>query len=561
MACDKFISSLFIFLLLGLGSCAKPLPPQVEAEQADLSCSYFYFLWGSHAEFHGDFTEAIEAYEKALICDPEAVYVKEKLPTLLLKMGELEKATVWLSAAIVDYPNNNNYKLLLANLYIQQDKTDAAIDLYLNVLQKDPVNENVSLQLAILYIQQKDYIKAENLLEKVLETSPSSYYPTLFLARVHKHLERIEKAIAGYEKALVLNWSSDIAYELGYLYVNNEMYEDGLRIFTTITENDQLDERAALTRIQTLLDLKLNDEALQGLRNTRLFSKNPDKIDLVISKVLLRQEQIEEARAILERLTRESDLSEPLYMLALLDFQKENYQSSLNYLNPITPDSAEFEESVYLRTRIYQKINQPQKAMAMLEKYIADAQTRSPLFYALLSSLHQELDDRDSALALMDKATQLYPDNYQLCFEYGIMLEQSNRKAEAVVQMQKVLELDPENADALNFIGYTWADQNINLDKALEYILKAIKLKPNNGYILDSLGWVYYRLKEYDKALKWLNKSLKLKPDDPNIYDHLGDTYNALGLKDEALKAYQSAFDMYDDEVKKNSVKAKMDEL
>jgi len=294
MVCNKLFSALSIFLLLILSSCAKPPSPQTEAEQADLSCSYFYFLWGSHAEFNGDFAEAIEAYEKALICDPQAVYVKEKFPTLLLKMGELEKATAWLSAAIINYPDNINYKLLLANLYIQEDKTDAAIDLYLSILQKDPVNENVALQLAILYIHQKEYVKAENLLAKLVEAHPSSYYPTLFLARVHKQLNKVEQAIAGYEKALTFNWSSDIAYELGYLYVSQKMYEDGLRIFTTITENDQLDERAALSRIQTLLDLKLNKEAMQGLRNTRLFSKNPDKIDLVISKVRLRQDQIAE---------------------------------------------------------------------------------------------------------------------------------------------------------------------------------------------------------------------------------------------------------------------------
>ncbi len=561
MACNKLLSSLLIFLLLILTSCAKPLSPQSEVEQADLSCSYFYFLWGTHAEFNGDFAEAIEAYEKALICDSEAVYVKEKLPTLLLKMGELEKATAWLSAAIVDYPDNINYKLLLANIYIQKENTDAAIDLYLSILQNEPINENVSLQLGILYIHQKEYVEAENLFTKLLGDDPSSYYPTLFLARVHKQLNKFKQSIAGYEKALTLNWSADIAYELGYLYVSQKMYEDGLRTFTTITENDQLDERAALSRIQTLLDLKLNDEALQGLRNTRLFSKNPDKIDLVISKVLLRQEQIAEARAILERLTRESDLSEPLYMLALLDFQKGNYQSSLKYLHPITPESAEFEEAVYLQTRIFQKTNEPKKAMAMLKKHIANPDTRSPLFYALLSSLYQELDNKESALVLMSTATDLYPDNSQLFFEYGILLEQSNRRAEAIVQMQQVLELEPDHADALNFIGYTWADQNINLDKALEFILKAVKLKPNNGYILDSLGWIYYRLNEFQKALKWLTKSLELKPDDPNIYDHLGDTYSALGQKDEALKAYHSAFEMYEDERKKKTVKTKMNEL
>lgn len=559
----KTISQLFCTLLLiALCSCAKPISiVQNETEQVDLSCSYFYFLWGSHAEFNGHFLEAIEAYEKALICDPTALYVEEKIPTLLLKTGKIAKASAWLKTATIDHPDNINYKLLLANIYIQEEDTESAIALYNDVLQNDPDNENVSIQLGILYIHQKQFEKAENLLAELIEKNNSSYYPILFLARVQKQLGKIVTSIEGYEKALALNWSTDIAYELGHLYVSQKMYEDGLRIFTTITDNDQLDEQAALSRVQALLDLKLNEEALKGLRNTRLFSKNPDKIDLVISKVLIRQKQVSDARVILKRLTKESDLSEPLYMLALLDFQDESYESSMNYLNSITPESIEFEEAIYLKTRIFQKLNKPEEAITVLQELIGYSDTRSPLFYALLSSLYQENSDKLSAITLLEEATQLYPDNYQLFFEYGLLLEQLKRQDEAIVQMQKVIEIKPDHADALNFIGYTWADRNIHLQQALKYILKAVELKPDNGYILDSLGWVYYRLKDYAKAIKWLEKSLELKPDDPHIYDHLGDSYNATNQKKRALEAYQTAYDMFEDEEKKNSIMTKINDL
>ena len=97
---------------------------QEEKEPADLGCAYFYFLWGTHAEFDEQYSEALEAYEKALICDQDAEYVKEKIPVLLLKMGEFNKATDWLVQAIADHPDNNNYRLLLASLYIQQEKVD-----------------------------------------------------------------------------------------------------------------------------------------------------------------------------------------------------------------------------------------------------------------------------------------------------------------------------------------------------------------------------------------------------------------------------------------------------
>jgi tetratricopeptide (TPR) repeat protein len=562
MAGKKLTVILCCCLTLALCSCAgQNATFEQEVEQTDRSCSYFYFLWGNQAEFNGDFEEALQAYEKALICDPSAAYVKEKLPTLLIKMGKFEEAAPWLYAAIAEQPENINYKLILANLLLQEDKTGEAIDLYHEILQLDPANESVSLQLGILYIHLKEFEKAEELLAELVRVNSYAYYPNLFLARVRKQLGETGKAAKGYEKALAINWSSDVAYELGHLYVNQKMYEDALRIFTTITDNDQEDERAALSRIQTLLDLELNDEALQGLRNTRLFTKDPDKIDLVISKVLLRQKQIAEARAILERLTRKSELSEPIYMLGLLDFQEENYQSSLNYLKRIGPESEEFEGAVYLLTRLYQRINEPDKAITLLREYTSNKETRSPLFYALLSSFYQEKDEISAAFGVMQEATDLYPENYQLFFEYGLLLERNGRQDEAVARMQRVLEIEPEHADALNFIGYVWADRNINLQQALGYILKAVELKPEDGYIIDSLGWVYYRLKDFTKAIHWLSRALELKPADPNIFDHLGDAYRAAGQDEKAMKAYESAFDLYEDKEKRDMVEKKINAL
>ena len=150
---------------------------------------------------------------------------------------------------------------------------------------------------------------------------------------------------------------------------------------------------------------------------------------------------------------------------------------------------------------------------------------------------------------------------YQLFFELGLLLERNGMYQQAISTMEKVLELQPQHAEALNFIGYTWADKKINLNQALEYIKKADEIKPDNGYIIDSLGWVYYRLGEYKKAAKFLNRSLELEPSDPHIYSHLGDVYHALRKYSKALEAYRKAFEMFDDKKLKDAVKQKMDAL
>jgi tetratricopeptide (TPR) repeat protein len=161
----------------------------------------------------------------------------------------------------------------------------------------------------------------------------------------------------------------------------------------------------------------------------------------------------------------------------------------------------------------------------------------------------------------MEAAIINYPDNHQLFFEYALLLERNGKYQQAISNMEKVLELQPDHAEALNFIGYTWADKNINLTRALKYITRAAEIKPDNGYIMDSLGWVYYRLGELEKAAEHLERSLELEPNDPHIYDHLGDVYQALRKYSKAQEIYLKAFDMFDDKTKKAIVKSKIDAL
>jgi tetratricopeptide (TPR) repeat protein len=539
----------------------QPNAIQSAEEDNDLACAYFYFLWGTYAEYHARYAEAFEAYEKALICDENADYVKEKLPVLLLKLGEFEKAMDWLAQAIVDYPDNNTYRLLLASLYIQQERVEDAVLLYNQVLEKDPENEGVHLRLALLYSHLGRYQMADEIFVKLLKNDIDSYFTHLSYARLLQEMERYQDAAREYEKALSLNWSKELAFEVGYFYVNQQMYDHALRIYETITDNDPSDERAALSRIQVLLDMERNDDALDELYNIRNISENPAQIDLIISKVLLRKNEVSQAKQILSRLIRDNDSSEPRYMLALLAYQEEDYRASLNHLTHIKSESDEFEEAVYLQIRIYEKLGNLNAAINVLKEYMVTESDRNPLFYALLSSLYMVKGDNAEAMELMETAITLYPDDQQLLFEYGLVLEKNGKTEQALLIMEQVLELDPNHAEALNYIGYTLADKSINLEKALEYILKANKLKPDNGFIIDSLGWAYYRLGDYHQAAKHLERSLELEQNDPHIYDHLGDVYRALKKFSEAREVYKKAHELFQDEKEKTAIQQKIDAL
>ncbi len=110
-----------------------------------------------------------------------------------------------------------------------------------------------------------------------------------------------------------------------------------------------------------------------------------------------------------------------------------------------------------------------------------------------------------------------------------------------IAEMKEVLRLNPDYADALNYLGYSYADRGIQLEEALELVQKAMALKPRMGYITDSLGWVYFKLGDYERAVTELEKANELTPDDPFITEHLADSYFKLSRIEKAVELYKKA--------------------
>jgi tetratricopeptide (TPR) repeat protein len=119
--------------------------------------------------------------------------------------------------------------------------------------------------------------------------------------------------------------------------------------------------------------------------------------------------------------------------------------------------------------------------------------------------------------------------------------------AAAEDDLKVAIKLNPESALALNYLGYSWADQGVHLDQALDYIKKAVRLRPEDGFIIDSLGWAYYQMGRFEDALPHLEKAASLEPTDPTIIAHLGDVYWKVGRRIEARFQWQRALDFTQD--------------
>jgi tetratricopeptide (TPR) repeat protein len=136
------------------------------------------------------------------------------------------------------------------------------------------------------------------------------------------------------------------------------------------------------------------------------------------------------------------------------------------------------------------------------------------------------------------------PADWRFYYVRGIAYERAKQWPDAEADFLKALDLNPDQPQVLNYLGYSWVDQGINLEPALEMIEKAVERAPNDGYIIDSLGWAFYRLGRYDEAVQALEQAVQLRPNDPEINDHLGDAYWRAGRRLEARFQWSIAIDV-----------------
>jgi Flp pilus assembly protein TadD len=150
-------------------------------------------------------------------------------------------------------------------------------------------------------------------------------------------------------------------------------------------------------------------------------------------------------------------------------------------------------------------------------------------------------NDYATALAAYDRAIALTPNDARLHYRLGMVLDAIDRDDDAEMALRQSLKLDPDDAYALNYLGYLLLEEGGDTNEALSFILSAIEQQPQNGYFMDSLGWGYFKLGQYQQAVTYLEYAVMLEPVDPIMTDHLGDAYFKAGRQREALFQWQRA--------------------
>jgi tetratricopeptide (TPR) repeat protein len=158
----------------------------------------------------------------------------------------------------------------------------------------------------------------------------------------------------------------------------------------------------------------------------------------------------------------------------------------------------------------------------------------------------------------VDSINRADKQNWVIYYFRGICFERSKQWPRAEADMKKALELFPDQPLVLNYLGYSWVDQGVNLDEGMRMIQRAVEQRADDGYIVDSLGWAYYRVGDYDNAVRHLEHAVELRPEDPTINDHLGDAYWRIGRRLEAQFQWNHARDLNPEPEEMDKIQAKI---
>lgn len=195
---------------------------------------------------------------------------------------------------------------------------------------------------------------------------------------------------------------------------------------------------------------------------------------------------------------------------------------------------------------------------ALADEYADDPEPLVDLGDILRS--HKEFDEAVAAYdGAFSRIPELKPHHWRLLYARGIALERAKQWPRAEKDFLRALELEPNQPFVLNYLGYSWIEQNQNLDEAQTMIRKAVEQRPDDGYIVDSLGWAYYQLGKYEDAVTELERAVELRPEDAVINDHLGDAYWAVGRTREARYQWIGALDLHPDPELKAKLETKLD--
>jgi tetratricopeptide (TPR) repeat protein len=505
---------------------------------------------------------------------------------------DANSAAAFYRSALRTDPKNNE---LLDRAFISSladGDIDEAVKLADRILTQDKSNRVARLVVGVRDLKQKKYATAQININQSIRGPITDLIATLLSGWASYGSGDTKAAIANIDKLTGPEWypifkdlHSGMILELA-----NREKDAGVRLERAYKLDDSMlrvadayarwtsrnKDAAAATAIYEAFDKKLPRHPLvqEGLRETRAGKRLSPLVDSAQTGAA------EALYGIGATLTRRGGEDLALVYLQLALYLQPSHSMALLSL----ADLYESVKKPQMAIKVYERVpaNSPLKKNAQIQLATnLDTADRSDEAIKILKSVTAE-DPKDieaiMALGNIERGRKKFADcaetytkgieampaaaekNAWVTYYYrGICEERSKQWSKAEADMRKALEMQPEQPHVLNYLGYSWIDQGINLDEGMKMIKRAVDQRPDDGYIVDSLGWAFYRIGNFEDAVKNLERAIDLKPEDPTINDHLGDAYWRVGRTLEAKFQWAHARDLKPEPEELPKIEAKIE--
>lgn len=506
--------NLFLFFFLLILSCAQA-PKKTSSNAAvltgvsDKGNSLYYYLISELQNLEGQNENALFYLDKAIKKNPDSPYLIMEKAYELARRNKIDEAYELAKKAHEKNPGDVDLNIFLGKIHSTRKETGLAVESYQQALQKAPQNEEAYNLLAREYMAQGKVKEAIQILKELINVNPSSVSAYFYLGSIYAtSLKDYDRALKAYEEVLNID-------------------PDNPKIMEIISEIYLV--RKDLKKAQTYLK--------------QLIDQDPSDLNNRIRVALLYYELKEVDRAIDEFeaiLNIHPGADKILYYLGLLYEERKETEKAHSYYGQIPFTSEFFNESIIRRVLLLKNDNKLDAAVDLVYALLKKKSTTVE-FYDLLSSIYLSQNNYGKALEILKLGLQKKPKEERLMVSLAIVYEKMGDSQKSLEKMQEILKINPQNTTALNYVGYTYAERGENLEEALTLIQRALALKPDDGFIIDSLGWVFYQKGHYEKARELLKQADKLSPEEPSILEHLGDVYLKLKDKRGARKCFEKS--------------------
>jgi len=456
----------------------------------------------------------------------------------------LEAAKLWLDVE----PGSVRAQQMLTGILILSNRMDELAPTLVRMLESDKASLGANLLgLNRMFVRNEDRIAVFNLIEKVCRPFFGIAEAHYAVAQAASSASMQERAQAEVARALELRPDWEMAALLQAQIAARTSTAQAVTYLQAFVERNPMARDVKLHLARVLVGEKRYDEARQLFN--QLLQGFPDNPDVVypVALLALQQNDLAVAEAQFKHLLTLSipDKSIAYYYLAQISEEKGKADEALDlYAKVVSGD-----QLVLARMRSAQILADQGKldaARKLLSEAKVDSAEQSLQLSIAEASLLRKAKQPQAAFDLLDALLEKQPDNPELLYETALLAERLNQMEIMERRLRRLIELQPENAQAHNALGYSFADRGIRLAEARELIEKALTLLPNDTFILDSLGWVLYRQGDLPGGLAVLERAYGMR-DDPEIAAHLGEVLWSMERKDEARKLLRAAQKKYPD--------------